>query len=302
MNNIVKVLLINDLYAFGKQIKEKMTSKGIFFYSVNISYDAYDISEMLKKIIQEVGITLVLHTYNWNDHTKAEKEPTNCYRANRDFTSKIAKVCNDVDIPLLYISSHLVFNGQKKSEYTENDETNPVDVLSTSYLQSEQQIISKCSKHIIIRFSWVIDYLGKNFLTNLLKLIKSKKEIVVVSDQQGYPTPTADCARVIVAIIQQVSCNVSDSMWGIFHYASDEHVSSNQLAEKLIYESKKYYKLKIKNLRTIKSIDNKGIILPANAKLNSKKILETFGIQRRPWRQDIIELIKLYYQLHHKSK
>jgi dTDP-4-dehydrorhamnose reductase len=142
----------------------------------------------------------------------------------------------------------------------------------------------------------VVDYKGENFLTNLLKSITNKKEMVVVSDQQGSPTSISDCARVVTAIIQQISCNGSDTMWGVYHYASDEHISSSQFAEKLISESRKYCKIKIKNLRTIKSIDNKGIILPANAKLNCKKILEDFGIQRRPWRQDIIELIKQYYQ------
>ena len=295
MSNIVKILLINDLHSFGKAIKEQSVSKGILFYSVTIPYDYYDVSNALKQAIQKSGATIVLHTCNWHDHITAEKEPTKCYQANRDFTSKVAKVCNEMDIPLLYISSNLVFDGQKKSEYKETDTTNPVDVLSTSFLQSEQQIIDKCSKYIIIRFSWVIDYEGKNFLTSLLKTVKAKSEMVVVSDQQGTPTPKKDCTRVIIAIIQQINCNGNDSMWGIYHYASDAYISANQLAEKVISESKNYCKIKVKSLRTIKSIDNKGIILPANARLNCNKILETFGIQRRPWKQDLIELIKKYY-------
>ena len=54
---------------------------------------------------------------------------------------------------------------------------------------------------IIIRTSWVMGPVGKNFAKTILELLKNKDEIKVVSDQIGAPTTTFSLAEYCWKII-----------------------------------------------------------------------------------------------------
>ena len=118
--------------------------------------------------------------------------------------------------------------------------------------------------------------------------------MAVVSDQQGCPTPAEDAARVIVAIAQQLDCK--PEVWGTYHYAGAEPVSENRFAEVVIAEASQYHPLKIRRLHMNKLSERDGIQAPANATLASKKILNTFGIHNKSWRNPLTRMIKRYYE------
>jgi len=96
----------------------------------------------------------------------------------------------------------------------------------------------------------------------------------------GQPVDTVDRVRVVVAIMQQLSCGAE--AWGTYQYAGADPVS--------------LYKLGLEIAATLPSakqprlIDEEASWLrlePTNAILNCKKIRHTFGIQQRLWRDPL---------------
>ena len=59
------------------------------------------------------------------------------------------------NVALIQISTDYVFDGTKSSPYVETDETNPLNVYGKSKLKGEQYAQNICSKHLIIRASWI---------------------------------------------------------------------------------------------------------------------------------------------------
>src|SRR5438046_7822739 len=77
---------------------------------------------------------------------------------------------------------------------------------------------------IIIRTSWVYSSYGNNFVKTMLRLMKERTEINVVSDQFGSPTYAADLAGCILQITSNVKRQTSNPP-GIYHFSHDGIIS-----------------------------------------------------------------------------
>lgn len=290
----MKVLLIGGTGQIGLELQMLLEEKNIDCYAPKRTDLDLEYPEQIDSLLKRYQPDMVVNATGYNDPVMAENEPSRCFRINRDAIAELADCCRRQDCGLIHISTYRVFDGHKEGAYTEKDTPNPTGVLGTSRWQAEQQIRQRCDRHIILRLSWVISEHRANLLPHLLHQIINEKELVVVSDQQGCPTPAEDAARVITAMLQQLNCGAE--AWGTYHYAGAEPVSENSFAEIVIAEASNYRALKVRKLRMVKVNDREGIQPPANASLSCNKILNTFGVHTRPWRNTLSRMIKTYYQ------
>ena len=292
----MKVLLIGGTGQIGCMLQPLLQEKHIEYFAPPRSTLDLDKPEQLDICLKEYKPNFVINVAGYNDPVMAENEPSRCFRINRDAIAELADCCERQGAALIHISTYRIFDGKKKEAYTEKDAPNPTGVLATSRWQAEQQIHQRCKRHVIVRFSWVISELRNNLLRYLLNQITKKKEVAVVADQLGCPTPAEDAARVIVALLQQLSCGAE--AWGTYHYTGAEPVSENSFAEMVIAEASQHCQLKVRKLKMDKVSDREGIQPPANATLSNTKILNTFGVHNRPWRNTLSRIIRTYYQDH----
>ncbi|WP_299728505.1 sugar nucleotide-binding protein [uncultured Endozoicomonas sp.] len=290
----MKILLIGGTGLIGQEVHTLLQEKSITCFAPTREELDLESPETIDACLQKYEPDLVISNAGYHNPASAENEPSRCFRINRDAMAHLAQSCNDRNIIMFYISTYRVFDGEKKDPYTEKDIPNPTGVLATSRWQAEQQISERCPRHIILRFSWIISQRRTNLLKYLLDQISEERDVAVVSDQQGCPTPADDAARVIVAIVQQLDCGAET--WGTYHYAGAEPVSENRFAEVVIAEASQYHPLKIRKLHMNKLNDRNGIQAPANATLACRKILSTFGVHNKSWRSPLARMIKSYYE------
>lgn len=290
----MKVLLIGGTGQIGRELLPLLQAKNIACFAPSRAELDLDQPEQIDVCLKQYQPDFVINTAGYNDPVMAENEPSRCFKINRDAVAELADCCARQRAALIHISTYRVFDGEKKDPYTEKDTPNPAGVLATSRWQAEQQIHQRCQRHLILRFSWVISEHRNNLLRYLLNQITQKKEVTVVSDQLGCPTPAEDAARVIVALLQQISCGAD--AWGTYHYAGAEPVSENSFAEMVIAEASQHRPLSIRKLKMDKVSDREGIQPPANASLSCSKILNTFGVHNRPWRNTLSRMIRTHYQ------
>ena len=216
----MKVLLIGGTGQIGRELQPILQIKNIDCFAPSRSELDLEKPEQIDMYLKQYQPDFVINTTGYNDPVMAENEPSRCFNINRDAVAELADCCERMGAALIHISTYRVFDGEKKEAYTEKDAPNPTGVLATSRWQAEQQIHQRCQRHIILRFSWVISEHRNNLLRYLLNQITKEKEVAVVSDQLGCPTPAEDAASVIVAILQQLGCGAE--AWGTYHYAGAE--------------------------------------------------------------------------------
>ena len=153
------------------------------------------------KLAKDTKPDLIIHTAAWTDVDGCEKDPDKAYKINRDGTENAALLSEELNVPLIYISTDFVFDGEKKSPYNETDSANPLNVYAKSKLEGEKKVES-LEEYAVIRTGWLYGKNGKNFVDTILDLTKSKKTLKVVDDQVGAPTYTKDLAKAIVKLLE----------------------------------------------------------------------------------------------------
>ncbi len=204
-------------------------------------------------------------------------------KLNADAVGYLANQCSKYHTKFLHISTDYVFDGLSSTPYTELDVPNPVSVYGATKLKGEKLAIQNTDA-IIIRTSWVYSSFGKNFVKTMMRLMQEKNEVKVVKDQFGTPTYAADLAAVILHIIKS-------GKWqsGIFHYSNDGITTWYHFAIAIRNIGK--YSCAVNPIPT--SSFPTPAKRPAYSVLNKSKISEVYLIQPPPWRDSLVECLKI---------
>lgn len=146
---------------------------------------------------------------------KAEIEKDLALLVNAESVGVLAAVSKLYNTRFLHISTDYVFDGTATEPYKEEAPVNPVNFYGSTKLKGEEQCFQANADAIIIRTSWVYSTFGNNFVKTMLRLMKERQSLNVVSDQLGSPTYAADLAAAMLHI-------VSSGNWqpGIYHYSN----------------------------------------------------------------------------------
>lgn len=169
---------------------------------------------------------------------KAESEPEKAFAINAAGAANIANVCKTFSATLIHISTDFVFDGTKRTPYTEEDEPNPKSVYGSTKLEGELQIRSLLKEHYIVRTSWVYSQYGNNFMKTMLRLAAERDIINVVNDQTGTPTNANSLAQALILIAKYRLENPDNPNFGIYNYSNEGECSWYDFAKK-IFEVKK---------------------------------------------------------------
>jgi dTDP-4-dehydrorhamnose reductase len=147
----------------------------------------------------------VIHCAAWTAVDAAEDDENRAKVKGINFggTKNIAKVCAELDIPMMYISTDYVFDGQGTEPWKPDcKDYKPLNHYGNTKLMGENAVTANLEKYFIVRIAWVFGLNGNNFIKTMLKVGQNHTELKVVNDQIGTPTYTYDLARLLVDMIQ----------------------------------------------------------------------------------------------------
>jgi dTDP-4-dehydrorhamnose reductase len=157
---------------------------------------------------------------------KAESEKESAFLINGDAVGYLAAACHNTSARLIHISTDYVFDGLSETPLREDDPTDPINIYGASKLEGERQALQQHPEGtLIIRTSWVYSEFGNNFVRTMIRLMKERPSINVVSDQVGSPTYAADLAAAILHII-----NAPSFIPGLYHYSNEGRISWYEFA------------------------------------------------------------------------
>ena len=96
------------------------------------------------------------------------------------------------------MSTDFVFNGTQGTPYQPEQTRDPLGVYGASKAAGEaaiQSVFGAGGRGLILRTSWVIGPVGKNFALTMLRLHRERDQLGVVADQVGCPTSTLNLAQ-----------------------------------------------------------------------------------------------------------
>lgn len=224
----MKVLITGSNGMLGQDLSPILEDAGAFVIETDV--DTLDITNMqeVKNTLIDVRPDMVIHCAAYTNVDKAEEDFDTAYKINVLGSENLAKICSELDILIVYISTDYVFDGTAISPLNPNSPTNPINNYGKTKLEGENAIRKYCKKYYIARTSWLYGIHGKNFVETMLSL-KDKEELKVVDDQIGCPTWTVELASGILKLLQKP--------YGIYHVCGSGQTSWYGFAKEIFEQS-----------------------------------------------------------------
>lgn len=198
----MKVFVTGVKGQLGYDVMNELASRGIEAVGVDIEEMDITNADQVRKVITKVAPDAVIHCAAYTAVDAAEDNVDICRKVNAEGTENIAKVCEELDIKMMYISTDYVFNGKGRRPWKPDDEREPLNIYGQTKYEGELAVEKHVKKFFTVRIAWVFGVNGKNFIKTMLNLGKTHDHLTVVNDQTGSPTYTYDLARLLVDMIQ----------------------------------------------------------------------------------------------------
>ncbi len=220
---------------FADSFKEETSASIRFFGRDEIDFEN-DLFEQLSELNEIPDV--IINTVAYTAVDKAESEEEMALRVNAEAVSELTDFCSLHDIVLIHFSTDYVFNGEKNSPYTEDDECNPLGVYGRTKREGELAVL-ECETGIVIRLSWLYSNYGKNFYLTMKNAMAADpaRELRVVSDQLGCPTDASDVANSVSTYISNCLNEQTEWTFGLFHFTGNEIVSWYDFAVRIKEEN-----------------------------------------------------------------
>ncbi len=165
--------------------------------------------------IDRVQPDLVVHLAAETDVDRCELDPKHAHATNAEGALHVASACRAAGLPLAYISTAGVFDGEKDEPYTEVDPAHPINVYGRSKLDGEQHVLSLVERSYVVRAGWMVGGGDRDhkFVAKILSQLRAgATTLYAVGDRWGTPTYAPDFARCFGHM-------VAGKHYGLYHMA-----------------------------------------------------------------------------------
>ena len=256
-----------------------------------LSYlDFTDLSSYRKEVFQ-FSPHYLFHLGAFTDLEYCEKNPEETYETNTKSVEFATDIANELNIPLLYISTAGIFDGEK-DVYDESDMPNPIGHYAKSKYFAEKQVQANAKKHLICRAGWMMGggpRKDKKFVQKLMSQIRNGvKELHVVHDKLGTPTYTHDFARNVKLLIKQ-------GKTGLYNLVCQGVTSRLEVAQELVKQLGLHESIKINEVSSNHFKKKYFAPRPASERLVNARLKQEGLDVMRGWKISLREYLSESY-------
>jgi dTDP-4-dehydrorhamnose reductase len=237
--------------------------------------------DALQQVV-ETRAELVIHPAAYTHVDGCAQNPDLAYRINALGTKYIALACQQLDIPLVYISTNEVFPGTGDTPYREYDQPCPVNAYGQSKWAGEQAVREVLQRFYIVRIAWLFGG-ERNFVRTMLRLLQAPPEggLRVVTDEVGNPTYAPDLADALARLIET-------PFFGTYHLTNAGHCSRYDFTQE-IARLAGYTHVPI---HPILLADYQRASTPPPYSPLANSAAAALGIELRPWQTALAEYVQ----------
>jgi dTDP-4-dehydrorhamnose reductase len=223
---------------------------------------------------------------------RCETHPEEAFAINATAVGRIGEICSQKNARCVHVSTDYVFDGLKKTPYTEEDEPKPISVYGQSKRDGEVLLTKTSQKHLSVRVSWVFGPDRPSFVDQILKRALEAETLQAIGDKWSAPTYTLDLAQMLHPLVY------SDAVQGLLHLANKGGCTWQEYGQfALDCAAAAKVPLKARAVAFQAMSDLKAFIAkrPVYTVLGTYRLEKETGIIPRPWQEAVSEYVRHYY-------
>lgn len=170
-------------------------------------------------MIDDIEPDVVIHAAALADAARCQKEPQLSYAINVEATQNLAGICSDYQVPFVFTSTDLVFDGTK-GDYTEEDAPNPLMIYGEHKVLAEQEVMKVYPESLIVRCPLMFGALeasARTYFSTFIRGLQEGKEAKLFHDEYRSVCGAKSVAEGVLHLSEEAS--------GIFHVAGAQRAS-----------------------------------------------------------------------------
>ena len=232
---MMRVLVTGAGGMTGSEVSERAAQAG---WKVDaLSHANFDITDRgaVDAAFRDSNPDVVINCAAYTAVDRAESEPELAAAVNAQGARNVARAAAAIDAPIIHISTDYVFSGDAQRPYIPDGPTGPVGAYGKTKLEGEIAIREETPYHAIVRTSWVFSHRGSNFVKTMLRLSAERDELMIVNDQVGRPTSSADLAEAL--LVTAGALLEDEARSGTYHFANAGETSWFGFAQAIFEEA-----------------------------------------------------------------
>lgn len=181
----------------------------------------------LKQVLQTVQPHAVIHAAAQARPHVCQAEPQATYAINVETSWNLADLCAGYQIPLLFISTDLVFDGQHPP-YGESDPVSPINTYGEQKVAAELGMLERYPLTIIARMPLMFGVVphASSFIQPMIQTLQVGKPLQLFEDEFRTPVSGMDAARgILLALAKGQGC---------IHLGGKERLSRYDMGQQLV--------------------------------------------------------------------
>lgn len=237
--------------------------------------------------VQKFKPEYLFHLGAYTSLEYCEEHVEDTYATNTMSVENAVLIANELDIPLLYISTAGMFDGAKP-EYDDWDLPNPLGHYARSKYAGETYVVQHAHRYLVCRAGWMMGggpRKDKKFVQKIMRQLKvGATDLHVVNDKDGTPTYTFDFARNVDLLIR-------NELWGVYNMVCGGLTSRLEVAQALVATLKLTDRVKIHEVSSDHFAKEYFAARPPSERLINRKLnLRGMNIMR-DWRVALHEYL-----------
>ncbi len=183
----------------------------------------------VQDILDQIRPDAVIHTAAWSKVNQCQQHPEMAYAVNVTATMILVDWCTQSQIPFLFTSTDLVFDGNH-APYRESDPYSPVSVYGQQKAEAEQNILERHENATICRLPLLFGAATPTadcFLQSFVQTLREGKPLKLFTDEFRSPVSAMVTAEGLLMVLER-------SVTGILHLGSRERLSRYEMGLQMV--------------------------------------------------------------------
>ena len=247
--------------------------------------------EQMRRTLDGLDFHALINTAAQTNVDRCETHVEEAFALNAEAPRVLAEICARKKARFIHISTDYVFDGEKRTPYTEEDEARPISVYGESKREGERRALEAEQQALIVRVSWVFGPDRPSFIDWAINQAREREEVKAIADKWSTPTYTFDLAALLKPLLADTSVS------GLLHLANTGECSWQEyaqwaldccLAEGIPMKARK---IGASSLAEMKSFVARR---PVYSVLSPARYGRVFGETPRHWREAVADFVRNY--------
>jgi dTDP-4-dehydrorhamnose reductase len=292
----LRVVIIGSGGRLGTALAREWTGAGDAVTGFNHASLDIGNAEAVRAALKPLEFDVLVNCAAQTNVDRCETHPEEAFLLNSKAVAELGEICEQKGARCIHISTDYVFDGEKRTPYTEEDEARPISVYGASKLSGETELLKISNRHLVVRVAWVFGPDRPSFIDGVLNRALENEQLEAIADKVSVPTYTIEAARLLRPFLAEIPEG------GILHLANQGECTWQQYGQYAIdCAVAAGVPMKGRTVAPLKMADLKAFIAkrPVYTAVSAEKLARLGGVSPQPWREAVENYVRNYWAPRH---